>query len=46
MSRKLINTDLTEEALKIPTAAVLPGQLDIITELEKIKESENQDANE
>ena len=31
---------------KLPPAAVLPGQLDIITELEKLKESENQDANE
>ena len=31
---------------KLPPAAVLPGQLDIITELEKLKESENQGANE
>lgn len=27
-------------------AAVLPGQLDIVTELEKLKESENQDADQ
>ena len=34
------------DKIKLPPAAVLPGQLDIITELEKLKESENQDANE
>lgn len=31
---------------KLPPAAVLPGQLDIVTELEKLKESDEPDANQ